>query len=406
MNIELLLKDERKNCCGCGACENICPADAIVLVSDETGFLYPKVDIVKCIECRNCIEACNYKKLTEYVSKEITYAAVTQNTDVYQSSSGGLFSSLAVNVLAAGGTVYGCTMTREDDGFNPHHIRISRVEDLSLLQGSKYVQSEIGKVFRSVSEDLTAGKTVLFSGTPCQIDGLYGYLGKDWDNLYTIDTICHGVPGRTLFNEYIHYEENRRNGRINNFIFRDKSSGWKLFGRMDLYQNNELKQIYFEPEQSSYYQLFLNKYTYRENCYSCPFASRKRPGDITMGDFWNIDLAHPELNGNSKQLNWQNGVSALIINTDQGMNLMEQYGKDLSLYSSEYDRVAKYNRQLSQPSTKPDDYDEFRKICNNDYRIVEQWYQRKMRPVRIRRTVSKMVPSGIKKIVRKLRKGK
>ena len=327
MNIESLLLNDIKNCCGCGACVNACPADAVVLRPDKSGFLYPKVDTAKCIECRKCIEACNYKKQPLYASKEKTYAAVTQNTDVSQSSSGGVFSSLAFNILKDGGAVYGCTMNRTDEVFDPHHVRIDRVENLHLLQGSKYIQSEIGTIFRMVGEDLKNEKTVLFSGTPCQVDSLYGYLGKDWPNLYTVDTICHGVPNAEFFNRYINYTESAKDAVITDYVFRDKSEGWKLFGRMDLQKVNESQRVYFEPEKSSYYQLFLNGYTYRENCYHCPFACRNRPGSITIGDYWNIDLAHSELNDDSSsKLDWKHGVSALIINTEKGVELMDRYG--------------------------------------------------------------------------------
>ncbi len=405
MNIEALLTQD-SNCSGCGACENVCPCNALCLLPGKAGFLYPSVDISKCIECKKCIDVCSYKKRIDYISKATVYAAVSQNTDVRQSSSGGLFSSLATSILNNGGVVYGCTMSREEDGFYPHHIRITREEDLYRLQGSKYVQSEIGLSFRSVLEDLKNEKTVLFSGTPCQVDGLRGYLGKDYSTLYTIDNICHGVPNRDLLNRYIHFEEKNRNARIMDFVFRDKKEGWKLYGRMDLDAGKGKNSVFFEPEKSSYYQLFLDRYTYRENCYTCPFASNNRPGDITMGDFWNIDLVHPELKAEGQSyLDWHEGVSVLIVNSDKGLELMDKYGKNMALYPSEYKRVAEYNRQLIQPSQKPMDYDGFRTMMEKDYSEVDKWYQNKMRPIRIKRAIKRLVPSGIKKVIRKLRGG-
>ena len=390
-------------CCGCGACVNICSANALVLKPDHAGFLYPSVDATKCIQCEKCIDICAYKKKNQHISKEETYAAVSKNTDVEKSSSGGAFSSLALNILNDGGTVYGCTMAQTDDGFNPHHIRINRPEDLHLLQGSKYVQSEIGLTYREVKKDLANNITVLFSGTPCQIDGLYGFLGKDYSNLFTIDTICHGVPNKGFFNRYIKYEESVKKAKIINYVFRDKKDGWKLYGRMDLQDESGSQSVYFKPEESSYYQLFLDRYTYRENCYTCPFAFKIRPSDITVGDFWNIDLIHPELfSENEPVINCDNGVSVLVINSEKGQELMKRYGQDMELYPSEYNKVAEYNRQMLKPSEKPKDYEEFRRIMNNDYSEIERWYQRKMNPIRVKRVIKRMIPPKIKKAIRKV----
>lgn len=405
MNFEEQLASEN-NCCGCGVCENICITGALVLKPNHAGFLYPSIDTEKCVQCGKCIDTCAYKKRNKYVSEEETYAAISKNTDVLQSSSGGVFSSLAFNILNDGGTVYGCTMDKTNNEFNPHHVRINRPEDLYLLQGSKYVQSTIGLIYKEVKKDLASNITVLFSGTPCQIDGLFGFLGKDYSNLFTIDTICHGVPNKDLFNRYIRHEESARKAEIINYIFRDKKDGWKLHGRMDLQDDSGNRPVYFKPEESSYYQLFLNRYTYRENCYTCPYAQKNRPGDITIGDFWNIDLIHPELfSGKEPGIDCNNGVSVLIVNSQKGRELMERYGQDMVLYPSEYNKVAEYNRQLIKPSGKPEDYETFRKIMNGDYSEIEKWYQHKMTPIRIKRAIRRMIPSKLKKIIRRILKG-
>ncbi len=404
MSIEECLAQENA-CCGCGACENICPVGALVLKPNDAGFLYPSINAIKCIQCGKCIDICTYKKKNKYTSKEETYAAVSKNTDIKQSSSGGVFSSLALNILKNGGTVYGCTMAKINNEFYPHHIRISCPDDLYLVQGSKYIQSEIGLTYRAVKKDLANNLIVLFSGTPCQIDGLYGFLGKDDSNLFTIDTICHGVPNKGFFNRYIKYEESVKKAKIINYVFRDKKDGWKLYGRMDLQNDSENRSIYFKPEESSYYQLFLNRYTYRENCYTCPFAFKNRPGDITIGDFWNIDLIHPELFSEKESvINCDNGVSVLVINSEKGHELMKRYGQDMDIYPSEYNKVAVYNRQMIKPSEKPNDYEAFRRIMNNDYSEIERWYQHKMMPIRAKRIIRQMVPSTIKKAIRKIRK--
>lgn len=373
------------------------------MLQDENGFLYPQIDPDKCIKCERCLEVCVYKHPMPTTSEKETYVAVAGGIDIRKSASGGIFASLAKNILEQGGIVFGCTMLFENGMFIPRHISIDRMDEIWKLQGSKYVQSSTEMTYRSVEEYLNSGRTVLYSGTPCQIAALKLFLGKPYESLFTLDTICHGVPNAQLFNDYIAFENKKRQCLITGFDFRDKSEGWKLYGKMTLEKEGRTSKVSFEPEESSYYQMFLNRYTYRENCYSCPYASDNRPGDITIGDYWCIDLVHPELlSENGGPLEQTKGVSCLVINSQQGIKLMEEFGNEILTWPSTYENASKYNKQLLQPSQMPAERAEVLAKYQNGYDAVDKWYQARLRPIKRRRAVIMMIPKGLKQIVRKL----
>ena len=393
------LFDTKNSCCGCTACESICPKHAITMLPDENGFIYPYIDQKKCINCNLCKNVCSYQnRLPSYSSKKV-FVAVSQNTDISTSASGGLFASLAKSILDNGGIVYGCTMLYEQAQLQVRHIGITSVDQLENLKGSKYIHSNMHGIYSEILSNLKQEKTVLFSGTPCQVAGLKGFLQKDYPTLYTIDVICHGVPSEQLFQQYIAFEENKHNAKITAFRFRDKKQGWKLHGSMSL----DTKQtIYFEPEESSYYQLFLNSYTYRENCYSCPYASEHRPGDITIGDYWCIELVHPELLvENGGQLDHEKGVSCMILNNDKGAELLSLYGDRIKHWDSSYENASKYNRQLTAPSVLKEERSIVLKLAQRGYKALEDWYRRRLFLIKIRRKIRASIPRPIKDLIKR-----
>lgn len=399
------LFSEKKKCCGCGVCVSVCPKNAICLVEDENGFLYPEINEKKCISCQKCKNYCSFQEHVKNISNKETYVAVSKNTNILESASGGIFASYATEILNKGGVVYGCAMIEKDGKLYSRHIGISKKNDLWRLKGSKYVQSDMGTVYYDIREQLEQKITVLFSGTPCQVAGLKSFLNKDYDNLYTLDIICHGVPNVKLFQEYIAYVEKKMKGKVIEFRFRDKTAGWKLFGKMTLKKQNNVKKIVlFEPEKSSYYQMFLDQYTYRESCYSCPYASDRRPGDITIGDYWCVELAHPELmRDNGGNITPEAGVSCMIINNFHGRQMMQKYGNGIQYFESSYENVAKYNGQLSRPSNLKPEREKVFKIYRDDgYAGIESWYIRKMLPVRIKRMIRKSIPAPVKKIIKNI----
>ncbi len=392
------------HCCACGACMSACPNQAIYMSKNAEGFLYPEIDSQICTECGLCKTVCRYQFVEEEISKKETYAAVANDVDLEKSASGGIFATRAASVLAAGGIVVGCSMHKENGEFKPKHICIDCLEELDQLKGSKYVQSYTGTIYQDVKSLLDQGRTVLFSGTPCQVAGLYGYVGKDYANLYTIDTICHGVPSESFFNSYIRYTEKKLGNSIIDYRFRDKTNGWQLSGSMTAESiNGKTQEILFKPEESSYYQLFLNSSIYRENCYSCPYASERRPGDVTIGDYWCIDLVHPDLIASEGgPLSTYKGVSCLIINLEKGSDLINHYGTGISKWDSEYRLVTQYKRQLEKASTRPEWRDEVFLLYRSGYSLVEKWYQKRLAKLRIERKIRQLVPIGIKRLIKRL----
>jgi coenzyme F420-reducing hydrogenase beta subunit len=258
----------------------------------------------------------------------------------------------------------------------------------------------MGDTYLDVRRRLELGQVVLFSGTPCQAAGLRGFLRKDYENLFVIDIICHGVPSGKLFRDYIAYEESERGGKITSFRFRDKSQGWRLHGAMTL-DNRET--VYFEPEDSSYYQMFLNSYTYRENCYACPYACDHRPGDITIGDYWCVELVHPELlSENGGPLDHESGTSCLIINNENGRRLLEEYGAGITRWPSLYEKAAKYNRQLTAPSARKAEREKVLTLSRQGYKNVEKWYRSRLRVIRLKRSIRAAVPRCVKDVIKSL----
>lgn len=335
-------------CTGCTACVNSCPLNAIYMVQDNFGFLYPEINDNMCIDCGKCKVACPQNNDARYNGENKFYAGVSFDDEIKEkSSSGGIFSLLAEKIIKKGGVVFGAAFDKE---FNVNHIGVDKIADLRLLRGSKYVQSNIGDCFEQVENFLEKGRYVLFSGTPCQIDGLYSYLKGSPEKLYTIDILCHGIPSPNVFKDYID-NETANDEKINSFKFRSKKTGWLNYST-DIVFNNGGKTIY----HSSYMQGFLNNYYLRECCYSCRYATRKRVGDITLGDFWGYREKAPAYLENDDR-----GISLVIVNSKKGDKLFKSIRKKAAVVSKSYDDAAKDNPILYTPSKKPVDYEDFQR---------------------------------------------
>ena len=220
---------DKYDCCGCRACEQVCPKQAIVMETDDEGFLYPKIDACKCINCGLCNKVCPIEVGNISVEHPLAvYAAQYQNNKVLNnSSSGGIFSLIANYVFSKYGVVYGAAF---DDDMYLQHIRITDIEELNKLRGSKYVQSDIEDTYKQAKTDLENGALVYFTGTPCQIQGLKLFLRKHYANLLTTDLVCHGTPSYKVFANTLREIEAKKHGRIYSYLFRDKSvGGWSFF---------------------------------------------------------------------------------------------------------------------------------------------------------------------------------
>lgn len=262
---------------------------------DADGFLYPEIDPNKCVECGVCKRVCKYKT-SDLNAVESTYAVTNRDEkQIMKAASGGLFSAAASAILSDGGCVFVATLTFDSGHPDTHHIMVENKEELWKLQGSKYVQSRIGRTYQQAKECLQNGRTVLFSGTPCQIAGLKSYLGKVYENLYTMDLICHGVPSAEFFDGYIQELNKKYRGKVTEYKFRDKTKGWGMNTAFEIVRGDKKTTIFKTAKVQSYLSLFYDYKIFRENCYSCPYAGSSRVGDMTIGDYWGIENEHPEL---------------------------------------------------------------------------------------------------------------
>lgn len=353
---EILGLSDPAQCCGCGACAVACPVNAITMVAKDLGAYYPEVNMDRCVSCGKCQKVCVFQSEEERSDAPLrVYAAA--NADRQQlkgSASGGVFAALAKSVIAEGGIVYGCSMEYTHGVLTPMHIGIDTEAALTKLQGSKYVQSKAFHCFPEVKTHLQSGRVVFFSGTPCQVAALKCYLREtNTERLFAADLVCHGTPGTVLFEDYIARLKKRQNGDITAFSFRDKSSGWGLLASYQVQdKNGREKQTLLRPDCSSYYSLFLSSETYRESCYSCPWANTARVGDVTLGDYWGIENEHPEyLTENGGKLSAAAGISVLLVNSEQGKTLLKRFGSGLVLEASNLESASRQNTQLRKPSS-------------------------------------------------------
>lgn len=399
-NKKIKLAESKENCCGCNLCKQICPVDAITMELDEYGFLYPSINQKKCIRCNKCVSHCMFsnKEKKDGFEAPDTYAAVNKNkVTLKKSASGGVFSALAENIISCGGVVFGAAMEVFDGHLKAKHIYIEKIAEIGRLQGSKYVQSEIGESFEKAKKFLIEGRMVLFSGTPCQIDSLNTFLEREYENLYTIDIICHGVPSQHMFSDYIGYLEKKKKMKIIQFDFRNKLKGWGCFGKMVFKDARGTEKIqYLLPIESSYYKMFLEGMIYRKSCYNCKYASGSRYSDLTIGDYWGVEKYHADIFSTEKI---GRGISCVLINTDKGKNLLNK--GDLELYKTVYSQVRDNNMQLYKPVDFPTDWDSiFSSYKKSGYKEIEKYYKKRWRVDRYKLVIKKIVPSQIKKILK------
>lgn len=375
----------KEGCTLCMACYNVCPKDAISIDIDDYGYEKIAINPINCIDCHLCEKVCQSRIGISRQTASACFAAQAKDAKLLQrSASGGAFQMLAEIVLERGGVVYGCELIQNLD-FQARHIRVSSLSDLARILNSKYVPSVIGKTYQEAKEDLELGRTVLFSGTPCQILGLRAYLHKDYRNLLTADIICHGVTSSKIFNDYLRSFEKRKQIQIVDYAFRDKSISWGTNYCYNYFRlNDDHKRLHTKHcprEDSSYMWHYLRGNIFRENCYRCQLSSEDRVSDFTFGDYWEIEVEHPDYILKSKPaLSLRKGVSCILINSPKG----EEYGSLLHdkmvMYPTTLDQIKKHNGNLRQPSGRGRDRDNVLMLYQKlGYEAIENEYQRKTR---------------------------
>ena len=362
---------DQLDCTGCSTCMNICPQSCISMQPNKYGHIYPVVNETKCIDCNLCVKICPQNKDTIKRQPITAFAGWHNDQSEYLSStSGGAAAAFAHTIISMGGVVYGCA---SDHGLLIHHVRVDTESELTRLKGSKYVQSDIGYTYKNILTDLKCGKAVLFIGTPCQVAGLKSFLRKDYESLYCVDLICHGVPSQTQLKKHI----KRVVGSDADIVqFRKGNDmGLRIYSRsgdMSYYSN-----VWVNKFQDSYYGAFIDGYSYRESCYRCRYADSKRASDITIGDFWGLskEVNHDEING----------CSCILPITPKGLELAKK--SNLKLIKRSVDEAISGNTQLRNPSSKSQRAKVFRflhpiighevayKICEFDriinYRLIK-----------------------------------
>lgn len=405
---DVILFKNKVNCCGCGACANICPQRAIKIKEDECGFLYPVIDKKKCVGCKLCKKVCAYQNKTPQNEPIKVFAAVNKNeSQLMNSASGGVFSAIAKQILADDGIVFGATLDFEKGHAVPHHVFVEKESELYRLQGSKYVQSAIGDMYILAKQFLDEGRKVLFSGTPCQVAGLYSFLNKEYQNLVTIDLICHGVPNAKFFDDYIQMETRKRKGKkVVGYSFRDKKKGWGMNERINIIDiNGKLKNIYVRARANSYNTLFLDGEIYRENCYECKYATRLRVGDLTIGDYWGIEHEHPELLG-KYGYEEKKGISCILANSNKGLAICKESSDLLQMNESTFSKVSNRNGQLKQPSEKKESREKILQLYSEyGYEKVEGWFRKKYMKQIIAHSIYNKIPRKVGIKLKKILKG-
>lgn len=336
-----MLTVDYEKCTGCGACVQRCPKQCISWAEREFGFRYPQIDKDACVNCGMCEKVCPIDKALEVPAEQKAYAAVHKDAEVLaKSTSGGAFTAIADAVFAQVGIVYGAAML---DGMQVKHIRTSGKDDFEGLRSSKYLQSDNGTTYQMVDQDLKQGKVVLYSGTPCQIDGLKNYLGKDYENLYTADIVCHGVGSQAYFDKYMEFARERY-GKIKALRFRSKEyAGWSCGGGVVVVDTSDcLKKIPYRDFDNYYYSYFLSGDIYRKSCYTCKYANTKRVGDFSLGDYWGVEALN-------LPIQTENGCSLLLVNNERAQKLLETV-VDLDKVETTIEQAARCNKQLNEPS--------------------------------------------------------
>ena len=338
-----------ENCTGCSACVNICLVVAISLKSDDHGFLYPIVDDNKCILCNKCVNICPVNKEESVIPEEKIpecYAAYSKNEKIrFSSTSGGIFTHLAEYILNQNGAVVGARYKKDH---LVEHTVIYSEKEIAELRQSKYVQSEIGLVYKEIKIILNSGKEVLFVGTPCQCVGLRSFLGRNYDNLYICDFICRGVNSPKAYKSYLDDLEKKYSSKVMRVWFKNKTYSWNNFATKIVFENNAeyIADRETDPFMLSYIKS-KSTINLRKCCYNCRFKGVSRPwSDITLGDFWGIDKI--------SDIETKNGVSAVILHSQKGKLLFDCIVNSIVAEKHDIKEIKQYNPCIEKSAPKPE----------------------------------------------------
>ena len=331
--------ENKKDCTGCGACYNICPQNAISMQWDKYGFYKPVINCEKCINCGLCEKVCPLDKaFTQKCEPKVFALQIKDEEQLYKSASGGAFAAVAKEIIKQSGVVYGVIWNEDIVAV---HSRAENIEQLEKMYSSKYVQANTLNTFKQAKWDLENGKTVLFSGTPCQIAGLKSFLLKDYDNLLTVDLVCHGAQSPKVFEKYKQeFMVNKPNEKLLNINFRSKYAGWSIHYLTHCTTATTTIRDYHKVKD---FWVFIMNYSFNESCGNCKFNKNPRIADISLGDFWGVDEY-------DKSLNDDNGISIVLVNNNKGLSAINTVRDKCMLKEVPYSVAIKKNPNIKQSS--------------------------------------------------------
>lgn len=330
------LFQKKETCCGCGACVEICPANAIKMVRDKEGFDYPQIDPAVCIECAKCRSVCPIK--VQEQTEGIKYYMGAQAKDDklrYSSSSGGVFSVLAQYVMKHLGVVYGAGY---DESMRVIHKGAENQEQLEQIKRTKYVQSDMTGIYGKIEKNLKEGRWVLFCGTPCQANALILFLNREYEKLIVADLVCYGVPSPGIWKKYVNYLEHIYNGKMTDFCFRDKRR--RDNGHMCSYtigKDEYAGSLY----DDIYCKMVFKNYILRPSCYSCKFCTVNRKSDFTIGDFWGIEHVRSDVDDGM-------GTSMVIVHSKRAKEIWDEIETELNWFECAKEDILQ--PRLSEPT--------------------------------------------------------
>ena len=332
--------DQKEKCCGCEACVQVCPKSCIQMRADKEGFFYPVIDTKVCVECGACDRVCPvlnpYKKR---VPIQIWAAKTKKEKIRLKSSSGGVFSELAIWVIRRGGVVFGVQFAKD---WSVEHTYKEKEEDLELLRGSKYVQSRIGNTYKHVLEFLKQERWVLFSGTSCQISALNRFLKKKYDNLLTVELVCHGVPNVKIWHSYLKELTDKGKNTIQQIQFRNKETGWKKYNFVCLKDKRCYTEVF---NKNPYMKGFIQDLYLRPSCYLCPSKAFATESDLALADFWGVQYLYPQLDDDL-------GIGTVFVHSSKAEHILKDLSLHMESISVPLEELVRYNRAISFSSRK------------------------------------------------------
>lgn len=371
----MIRTDDKSLCSGCGTCALVCPKACISFKKDVLGCLYATIDEKSCLNCGMCLKVCPIQQSFDTQNIGIcAYAAYAQDDNIrFRGSSGGIFESISELFIKQGGSVFACEF---DEKLKLRMVEASTIDEARNLTKSKYLQSEAAGVFPIVMERVKSGKIVLVCSTPCQIAALRKYLGElsGANNLYLIDFFCHGVPSQEMFDRCLDYIERREGIKITSYEFRSKKKNGATPHYFTLkYRKNGAEKIKTDLYLNDPFYLGFQKYiTLRDSCYNCPYGLGNHAGDITIGDFHDVDRY-------LKGINRFDGVSTVIVNTDKGQKMWETVHGELVVHPINLDRLHSDHQVYVGGTKEPKERSEFvRDMGELQFdQVVNKWFNSK-----------------------------